>query len=152
MVLHAVVVLPGVPPLRETYGWDQVAERSRALHDALPAGSFYMAAGGRSYPSPSQLAFHLADPGEVYGRNLIGWEALQYRFWADPRRLAGRDAVVVVEDGAPPAFAKEILLRYFQGVEQANEMVVPTRWFGSGPRSQLRFTLFVAHGYRPPPG
>lgn len=152
IVVHSVVVLPWVPPLRETYGWDRVAERSRALHDTLPVGSFYMAAGGRNYPSPSQLAFHLAAPGEVHGRNLIGWEALQYRFWANPQQLAGKDAVVVVENGASPELIHDVLLRYFQSVEVADELIVPTRWFGPGSHSQLRFTLIVAHGYHPKPG
>jgi hypothetical protein len=149
--LHAACVLPGLPPLRETYGWDEVASRSRALLDTLPEGSFYLAAGGRPYPPASQLAFHLGTPFQVHGQNLLGGEALQYRFWADPRRLAGKDAVVVVEGGDPAGRFRQGLLPFFERVGPAHDLVVPVGRLAPLPRRSLRFTLYRAHGYRVPP-
>jgi dolichol-phosphate mannosyltransferase len=150
--LHAVCVLPGLPPLRETYGWDMVAQRSRALWETLPEGSFYLAAGGRSYPPPSQLAFHLDAPSQVHGQNLIGLEALQYRYWGDPQQLAGKDAVVVVVGGDLSGFVQKMLRPFFQAVEPAEEVLVPVGRIAPWPTRSLRFTLYRAHGYRPPPG
>ena len=119
------------------------------LFSNLPEGSFYMTAGGRPYPATSQLAFHLRAPFQVFGQNLVGWEALQYRFWSDPKQLAGKDAVVVYEGDAPPSFAKSTLLPYFQSVESAGALVVPAGTLGSWSSRTSQFTLFVGHGYRP---
>jgi dolichol-phosphate mannosyltransferase len=149
IVLHGAMVLPGIKPLRETYGWDQAADLSRSLCATLPAGSFFMTAGGRTYPSTSQLAFHLARPQDVFGPNLVGQEALQYRFWADPQRLAGKDAVIVVEGDVPASFGQSMLEPYFQTVELSNKLTVPAGKFGSLSSARVHFTLFVAHGYRP---
>jgi len=149
LVLHATCVLPGLPPLRETYGWEEAAEVAQALHTSLPPGSFYLGACGRTYPAASRLAFHLRKPAEVFGQNLIGREALQYRFWSDPQRLAGKDAVVVVEGGDPLGHARAAIAPFFQTLEPCVDLVVPDRqvcW----SRARSRFALFVAHGYRPP--
>jgi hypothetical protein len=149
--LHVLCVLPGLPPLRETYGWDEVARQARDLRATLPEGSFYLAAGGRPYPPASQLAFHLKAPSQVYGQNLIGGEALQYRFWAEPDRLAGKDAVVVVEDGDAAGLVRRALEAHFAAVEPAGDLLIPVGRFASLPRRSLRFTLYRAFGYRPAP-
>jgi dolichol-phosphate mannosyltransferase len=151
LLLHVVCVLPKLPPLRETYAWEEVAERSRVVQASLPQGSFYLAVGRRSYPAASQLAFHLAEPFEVYGPNLIGREALQYRFWTHAEQLAGRDAVVVVEHGDPTGTVREELLMFFQTVEPAGEVTVPIGLLDFAPRRSLPFTLYVARGYQPVP-
>jgi len=152
VALHAACVLPGVPLLRETYGWDEVARRCRALHDDLPEGSFYLAVGGRTYPGASQLAFHLQAPAEVYGKNLVGQEALQYRYWAEPARLAGKDAVVVVEGGDPAGHVRDTLRPYFRAVEPAGDLLVPAGRLAHWSSRAVRFTLYRAYGYRPAPG
>jgi dolichol-phosphate mannosyltransferase len=146
-LLHAVWVLPGIPPLREVYGWDEVATRSRALNATLPEGSFYLAAGGRSYPSTSQLAFYLGQPLQVHGQHVLGLESLQYRYWVDPQHLAGKDAVVVMPGGDPSSDGQEYLLRYFQAVERADELSVPVGRISPRPGSCLQFTFYLAHGY-----
>ena len=145
-------MLPGVPLLRETYGWDDVARRCRALHDDRPEGSFYLAVGGRTYPGASQLAFHLQAPAEVYGKNLVGQEALQYRYWAEPARLAGKDAVVVVEGGDPAGHVRDTLRPYFRAVEPAGDLLVPAGRLAHWSSRAVRFTLYRAYGYRPAPG
>jgi dolichol-phosphate mannosyltransferase len=150
--LHAACVLPGLPRLRETYGWDEVARKSRAIRASLPEGSFYLALGGRPYPPASQLAFALKDPSQVYGQNLIGWEALQYRFWTDPEQLAGKDAVVVIEGEDPAGRVGQVLRLYFRSVEPAGDLSIPVGRIAFLPRSSLRFTLYRAHGYHPSPG
>jgi hypothetical protein len=149
-VLHGVLVLPGVPAMREVYGWDRAAELSRTLHDNLPAGSFYMTACNRPYVSSSELAFHLGTPLQVFGQNLIGWEGLQYRFWVDPQDLAGKDAVIVVEGTLlQESDARCALLPHFQSIEPAVKVTVPVGTLGSWSKQRVQFLLFVAHGYRP---
>jgi 4-amino-4-deoxy-L-arabinose transferase-like glycosyltransferase len=151
LMVHAVCVLPKLPPLGETYGWDEVAVRSRSVRATLPDDSFYLAVGRRTYPAASQLAFHLQAPFQVHGPNLIGREALQYRFWAAPEQLAGKDAVVVVENGDAYGVVRAELQRYFQSVEPAGDLTVPVGQFTFAPRRSLCFTLYRARGYRPAP-
>jgi dolichol-phosphate mannosyltransferase len=148
-LLHAVWVLPGVPPLREIYGWDEVADRSSAVKATLPAGSFYLVTGGRPYPPASQLAFHLRAPSQVYGQSLIDLEALQYRYWADPEQLAGKDAVVVIDGGDASGDVREWLGRFFRVVEPAGDLSVPIGRGAWRSRNSLRFTLYRAYGYHP---
>jgi dolichol-phosphate mannosyltransferase len=148
IALHGAVVLPGVPPLRETYGWDQVAQLSQALHATLPECSFYMTAGGRAYPSTSQLAFHLQESSQVFGQHLLGVEALQYRFWANPEQLEGKDAVVVFPGEVPANFRQDVLLPFFQAVEPARALSLPVGTLASWSKATSPFTVFVAHGYR----
>jgi dolichol-phosphate mannosyltransferase len=147
LTLHGVFVLPVIPPLRETYGWDEAAHYSRDLLSALPQGSFFLSVGGRPYPSPSQLAFHMRAPGRVFGQNLIGLEALQYRFWSEPQGLRGKDAVVVVEGDDPHDYARGALQQFFREVEPAGCVDVPLNALGSA--AHARFKLFVARGYKP---
>jgi len=151
IALHGVVVLPGVPPMREIYGWDQVAQLSQALQATLPEGSFYMTAGGRAYPSTSQLAFHLQAPSRVIGQHLFGLEALEYRFWANPEQLEGKDAVVVIPGEVPANFHQEFLLPFFQAVEPAGKLSPPVGTMACWSNATSPFTLFVAHGYRSKP-
>jgi dolichol-phosphate mannosyltransferase len=149
IMLHGVFVLPGIKPLRETYGWDQASQAARAVHAALPADSFYMTAFHRPYTATSQLAFHLGAPRQVFGQNLIGMDALQYRFWADPARLAGKDAVIVLEGEFPDNFGRDALLAFFQSVEPAGKLAFPMGEHGGWSSQQAHFTLYVGHGYRP---
>ncbi len=149
LVLHGVFVLPGVPPLRETYGWDRAAELSRSLRTTLPEGSFYVTACGRPYTSTSELAFHLGTPFQVFGQNLIGEEALQYRFWADPQKLAGKDAVIVIEGPLSENDARAALLPHFQTIEPAAWLTVPLGKLEFWSNRRVQFSLYVAHGYQP---
>ncbi|HEV3116328.1 MAG TPA: glycosyltransferase family 39 protein [Gemmataceae bacterium] len=152
VVVHAVCVFPGVPPLRETYGWDEVTDLAKLLHSTLPPGSFYLTSHGRPYPCTSQLAFHLRKPYEVFGQNLLGGEALQYRFWSEPWQLAGKDAVVVVAGGDRSGLTRAEIRQFFQTVEPAINLIVPHNKLGLWPGARSRFALYLAHGYRPAPG
>jgi dolichol-phosphate mannosyltransferase len=148
-LLHVVWVFPGVPPLREIYGWDEVSARAKDVHDTLPGGGFYLAVGGRPYPPASQLAFRLREPYQVHGQHLIGLEALQYRYWADTSQLVGKDAVVVIQGGDPAGFAGAGLLWYFQAVEPAGDLSISVGKNTLGPKSSLRFTFYRVYGYHP---
>jgi len=151
--LHGAWVLPGIPPLRESYGWDEVADRARALRGTMPDDTFYLAAGGRPYAPASQLAFHLATPSQVYGANLIGMEALQYRYWANPAELAGNDAVVVAAGEDQFTNVEAALKEYFVWVEPVDRLLVPVGRFSSWPRQRppWHFKLYRAYGYHPAP-
>ncbi len=140
--VHGAVLLPRIPPLSPTHGWDVVAARVRELRAELPPGNFVVGLGKKYYVA-SQLAFHLRSPDEVYGRPVLGQQELQYNFWTDPEALAGRDAAIVVEAGHEDRAA---LARSFRSVESAGELVVPLR--GGKP---LRFVLFRGRGYVPTP-
>jgi hypothetical protein len=148
-LLHTICVWPFAPPLREVYGWDRVADQARALHSTMPSGSFYMAVGGRPYPAASQLAFHLGVPENVYGANLIGNEALQYRFWVDPIQLAGKDAVVVVENGDPHGWIRGALTPYFRSIEPVGEELIPSGRVHLWPTPSVQMAFYRAYGYRP---
>jgi hypothetical protein len=124
-----------------------VAVRARAELAKLPADSFYVGLGRSTYWCASELAFHLRDPERVYGNNILGREALQYRFWGDPDKLVGRDAVVVVDDYNAQGHVLPFLRMWFDRVEPAGEVCVPHDphcWSG---RDVLHVALFRAHGY-----
>jgi hypothetical protein len=173
-VTHAAWVIPGISPLRETYGWEAIADRAKAERDFLLAqqvnaagnmedreskiekgdfhpqpslGVFYLAIGNRSYPCPSQLAFHLDDPANVHGTSLLGIRNLQYQFWSDPEKLRGQDAVVVLESGTGNIWTLLILAKHFQSVEPAGEIVLSIGKLPFGPKRQRRFFFYRARGY-----
>jgi len=198
-VSHAAWVLPGISPLRETYGWDQIAARAKAEREILLAtgasgashgsgmasiasqtkriedrgsrienrvsmlvsrssildprlspgpGVFYLAIGNRSYPCPSQLAFHLNAPEQVHGSSLFGIHNLQYQYWSHPKELLGQDAVVVLESGINDAWICGMLAQHFQSVEAAGELILPIGKLPIGRKRQVRYLFFRAHGYR----
>jgi len=151
VALHGAFVLPGVPPIREMYGWDEAALQCRSLRAGMAADSFYMALGRRSYPSASQLAFHLNAPDEVYGPNLLGMDALQFRYWVDPSQLAGKDAVVAFEGTDSTGSIREALEKFFQEVEPEGNLQVPIGRSLFWPRPTTDFTLYRARHYRPAP-
>ena len=203
-VSHAAWVLPGISPLRETYGWDQIAARAKAEREILLAsgasgashgpgmasiasqtkriedrgsriedgvsfdsssrvldsrssildphsspgpGVFYLAIGNRSYPCPSQLAFHLNAPEQVHGSSLFGIHNLQYQYWSHPKELLGQDAVVVLESGINDAWICGMLAQHFQSVEPAGELILPIGKLPFGRKRQVRYLFFRAHGY-----
>lgn len=150
LALNVDRLVPYAGPLREAAGWSEAAARCRDLISTLPPHSFYMTVGGRPYVPTSLLAFQLDDPADVYGQNLIGWPALQYRFWADLDALAGRDAVVVVPGGDPLGGARKALAEHFRRVESAGELRVPIGPAGRSPERAVAFAFFRAWDYRPP--
>jgi len=178
-VTHAAWVIPGISPLRETYGWEEIVARAKAERDTLlltksdqeshPAhtidvekfsdfgfrisdfpqgGVFYLAIGNRSYPCPSQLAFHLNDPENVHGSSLLGIRNLQYQFWSDPEKLRGQDAVIVLESGTGNPWTLTILAKHFQSIEPAGDIVLSIGKLPFGPKRQRRFFFYRARGYR----
>jgi dolichol-phosphate mannosyltransferase len=146
--VHARFVLPGLPPVREMYGWGRVAQRAQAMRAALPVDSFYLVGGGRAYPPASQFAFHLGEPFDVCGQHLIGLPALQYQYWAEPGRYVGRDAVVVMEGGDASGKGLELLRATFQSVEPGEDVTLSLSRFTASARATAHFTFYKAHGYR----
>jgi dolichol-phosphate mannosyltransferase len=190
-VIHAAWVIPGISPLRETYGWEQVSARAKAEresllasqdnqtrniedrgsriwdrarfvplsfsantrssifnpHSSLNHGVFFLAIGNRSYPCPSQLAFHLNEPENVHGTSLLGISNLQYQFWSNPELLRGQDAVVVLESGRNDEWMMGFVAKHFQVVESAGEILLPMGKVPFGPKRQKRFLFYRARGY-----
>jgi len=149
-LIHAVFVLPYIPALRETYGWDRVAARALALRASFHKNqSFYLGIGLRPYPCPSQLAFHTNEPALVYSNNLIGLRSLAYAYWGEPPdKLVGRDAVVVFEGGDPNGNARRIIATYFKSIDGTEVIDVPISKIPFVTSPQVRFTLVRARGYR----
>jgi dolichol-phosphate mannosyltransferase len=148
--VHIAVFLPFISPVQGLYGWDLVALRASELRKSMPEGTFYLGIG-RKYTCESELAFRLRAPYEVHGRNLLGDTALQYDYWVDPRTLAGKDAVVVLEDGDRTQGMVELLKVYFTSFEKALTLTIPVGRRPLLDTPPLRFSLFQARGYRPKP-
>jgi dolichol-phosphate mannosyltransferase len=146
--VHARFVLPGLRPLREMYCWGRVTAQAQALRARMPPGSFYLVGGGRAYPPASQFAFHLGQPFDVYGQNLIGLPALQYRYWAEPAQLVGRDAVVVMAGGDASGKGLELLHQAFQTVDAGEDVILPLSESPGWSCATAHFTFYTAHGYR----
>jgi dolichol-phosphate mannosyltransferase len=148
---HLVWFLPGFSPFQGPYGWEEVAARGREVRAGLPESAFYLAIG-RKYTVASQLAYRLRRPGDVHSVNLLGEPALQYGYWCRPGELAGRDAVIVLED---PELRREAAMRRlrlcFDAVEPAGTVTVPVGRSTLRREPPLVFMLFRGRGYRPPP-
>jgi hypothetical protein len=148
-VVHAVAFLPWLSPMPEIYGWEQAAKRAKEIRDGMPHGTFYLGLG-RKYVCPSQLALKLHAPFEVHGKNLVGDEGLQYMYWDDPKSLAGRDAVVVMEDGDRTPGSLDQLRAAFTSVEPAGHVLVPVGRRTIREERPIKFLFFRARGYKPP--
>jgi hypothetical protein len=127
-----------------------VAIRAREVRGGLPESAFYLALG-RKYTVASQLAYHLKQPYDVHGANLIGEPALQYGFWCRPADLAGRDAVVVVDDNEGRAGnTVSDVRRRFDALEPAGIVTVPVGRSTLRQVPPLVFQVYIGRGYRPP--
>jgi 4-amino-4-deoxy-L-arabinose transferase-like glycosyltransferase len=150
--LHVFVGLPGVRPVLELRGWAELArlaERERAGL-ANEAGEAFLLGLGRRYTLESALAFYTRRPDLCHGKNLIGDDGLQYRYWVKPGDLRGRNAVVVMEGNADGTIRRgghvERLKDWFASVEP-----VPVLVTDRGRVMQRSFHLFRARGYRGAP-
>lgn len=144
-LVHLAFLIPGIPQPSPMHGWPAVARRTAELRSELPRDSFVMALGPK-YFVPSQLAFHLRAPLDVYGRSPLGRNDLQFNVWTDAASLQGRDAVILVQKGYESEAAND-LPRAFLHLERAGDLVVPLR--GGKP---MEFQFYRGRGYRPPQG
>jgi len=126
------------------FAWDAVCREATRRREGMPEGTFYLGLG-RTFVAASQLAFHLKAPDAVCAKNLLGDPGTQYGFWVDPRDLAGRDAVVVMEERDYERGRWADVVRHFRSVEPPFELHVPVP-FGK----DLRFYIARAEGYLPP--
>jgi len=95
--LHLGAVIPALPyPARDdtTRGWRALAERVQRERQDLPSDAFLI---GCYYKTATLLHYYLPDRPETYSSEALGGNGLQYRFWTDPRKLAGRTGLVVVD-------------------------------------------------------
>jgi len=96
--LHLWPLVDWLPlPAKEelSAGWRELAARVEAERAALPAGAPVV---GCSYKVASELAFYLPGRPETEGAGALGEPGLQYDEWLDWARVAGRTAIVVVDD------------------------------------------------------
>jgi hypothetical protein len=143
--LHMAVFFPKIPMPSPIHGWPTVATRVKELRAELPEGNFAVGLG-RKYTVTALLAWHLRAPHDVYGETILGESSNQFDFWTDVNKLAGRDAVILLESWRGEKRSRELLTKAFRSVEPAGELVVPLP--GGAP---LKFALFRARGYIPTP-
>ena len=148
-VLHMTLFLPWISPIHDLYGWDAAAARAKEIRAEMAEGSFYLGLG-RKYVCASQLAYRLRAPFEVHGKHLVGDEGLQYRFWADPASLAGRDAVVVIEGADRADGLRRATAGHFASLEPAGELEVRVGRRTLLEEPPVKFLFFKARGYKPP--
>ena len=149
--VHVARPFPGVRPILELHGWEELA---RAVEDARApldnaAGEAFVLGLGRRFTVQSALAFHSGRTDLCHGDNLLGLSGLQYRYWAKPGDLKGRNAVVVLEEGShgPRRVAdKALLTDWFASWEEG-----PVVLTGAGGTLQRTFYLVRARGYKGAP-
>jgi 4-amino-4-deoxy-L-arabinose transferase-like glycosyltransferase len=145
--IHLAFFLPWFSPVQGMYGWEKVAAKARELRAGMPEGTFYLGLG-RKYTCPSQLAFRIPAPFDVHGKNLVGEMGSQYDYWADLPKLAGRDAVVVLEEGDRSKSSVEQIKSAFASVEPAGDLIMPVGRHPILEVKPLRFRFFVGRGYK----
>jgi hypothetical protein len=146
--IHLKYFLPFITPMQGLYGWEEVAQKVRALRAEEPAA--VLMAFGRKYTVTSQLAFRLNLPYDVQGSHLIDDPALQYEYWCDPQTLRGRDALIVVEGGARATDTLQAVRKHFIALEAAGDVVVPVGRHLVFSEPPVTFLLFKGRGYIPP--
>jgi hypothetical protein len=155
--VHAVWTLPGVRPLEEVRGWEALAGRVERERAALagPEGEAFILGLGRRFTVESALAFFTRRPDLCHGKNLLGLDGLQYRYWVEPGGLRGRNAVAVLEGYKPGELRRggdlERLRRWFASCDEPVEVRVDA---GGGPFTgpvERSFFLVRARGYRGAP-
>jgi 4-amino-4-deoxy-L-arabinose transferase-like glycosyltransferase len=136
-LLPLTVLVPDVQDddSRMTWGFPELAAEVRRLQ-ALHPGAFVAAS---DYRSASSLAFALDVPDVV----ALAPRRSQFDDWRDDRALAGRDAVLVVENREP---MRPWLEAWFERVERAGD--VQALRFGIPVK---RYEVWIGRGFRPRP-
>jgi 4-amino-4-deoxy-L-arabinose transferase-like glycosyltransferase len=153
--LHAVLVVQllwyPIPVESDDtwYGWSELAERVEERIEEYP-GVFVFSAD--NYKTTAELRFY-APELEVYGMNVIGWNALHFEYIGeDPADLAGRDALFVrSEDDLEPSAKTERYLgqvrEFFESVREVEPIEIRR-----GEETVRLFRVFVCRSYRGPAG
>jgi len=149
-LLHALLVVQllwyPVPVTSDDtwYGWEELAGRVEERMAEHP-GAFAFSAD--NYKTTAELRFY--SDIEVYGMNVIGWNALQFEYIGeDPEDLVGRDALFLrsESDLEPTARTDRYLTQiglYFESAEELEPIEIRRR----GEVVRL-FRVFLCHGYR----
>lgn len=128
------------------FGWQELAERVEARVEEHPDAFVFSA---DNYKTTAELRFY--SDTEVYGMNVIGWNALQFEYIGeDPAALTGRDALFLrSEADLEPTSKTERYLRqidrYFESVEELAPIEIERR----GEAVRL-FRVFLCRDYRGP--
>jgi hypothetical protein len=95
--MHLVPLVPAAPfPARDegSAGWRELAARAGAERAAIGPGAPVI---GCNYKVASELAFYLPDRPETQSVGIFGENGLAYDSWLDRGRLAGREALLVLD-------------------------------------------------------
>jgi len=97
LYLHAAAIFTALPfPARDdtTRGWRALAARVEAERTRIGPGAFVV---GCYYKPAALLAYYLPGRPTTYSSEAMGGNGLQFRFWSDLTRLAGREGIVVAD-------------------------------------------------------
>jgi 4-amino-4-deoxy-L-arabinose transferase-like glycosyltransferase len=95
---HLVPLVPAVPfPAKDetSSGWGALAGRVEAELGRLPKDAFV---AGCNYKVSAELAYYLPGRPRTWSGEIAGDPGLQYRYWFDPKELAGREGLVVLDE------------------------------------------------------
>jgi len=96
--VHLVPIVPALPfPARDegSAGWRELAARAGRELAALPADAFV---AGCNYKVAAELAYYLPGRPETRSVELMGENGLQFGVGARPEALAGREALLVLDE------------------------------------------------------
>jgi 4-amino-4-deoxy-L-arabinose transferase-like glycosyltransferase len=117
LYLHLMPLWPALPfPARDEMfaGWRELAARVEAERRALGGDPVVV---GCTYKPAAELAFYLPDRPETQSGGVFGADGLQFDEWLEPARLAGREAILVVDGREKDAcLAREALCRPLQAL------------------------------------
>lgn len=100
--------------------------------------------GMDKYNVASEMAYYntRSGPANTAGNHLFGAEALSYRFWMTPQQAAGRNVVLVGEDGIQ--ISAQGLAKYFDSLGAIGEIPVSLNGVVIG-----QYAIRTAWNYRP---
>ncbi len=117
LLVHVLAVVPVFPMKKaDTWtGWPELADRVTELVEEMGPETIIF---GNDYKVPSQITFYTAEHYDTYSANLFGGNGLQYEFWNDLDRIAGRDGIFIASDATGVRkWEMDAIERVFRNVE-----------------------------------
>ncbi|HBZ00034.1 MAG TPA: hypothetical protein DEO84_01810 [candidate division Zixibacteria bacterium] len=144
VAVHILVMLPGLYLGKGDYfvGWKELSAKVDEVRAETLTPYFI---SGSEYKISSELAFYLKGHPETMGNNILGQNALQYDFWADPDTLVGYNGIYVTDCSNCPDLVDN-LKQYFNQV--SDPIVFPIKKGGKLVRNYYIYKCYNYQGLR----
>ena len=145
-LVHTSLAL-GVPQrfaLKSAGGWQSLSREVNNARIQLDqsTGKQAFILGADKYNIAAEMGFYLREPVDIVNDYALGTGGLGYRFWMDLKKLEGRPAIVIFEQGKMGPFSLAWIKQHFARVGELEPVEVK----GDGLQTRKVY-LLRCHGY-----